>query len=107
VKGILVDPAAKSVEEIEIPDDEVPSLMELHRLVGEDALDFAYLKDLRITIAVGDHSALADPPLASFTVDGLRDRLYGRAVVLGYSAGGATISSRLSVEQMYELVSFP
>jgi hypothetical protein len=107
VKGILVDPAAKSVEAIEIPDDEVPSLMELHRLVGENALDFVYLKDLRIMIAVGDHSALGDPPLASFSVDGILGQLYGRAVVMGYDARGATISSRLSVEQMHELVSFP
>jgi hypothetical protein len=106
VKGILIDPAAKSVEEIEIPDDEVPSLMELHRLVGENALDFAYLKDFRLMIAVGDHSALADPPLASFQVEGFGGVLYGRAVVIGYNARGATVSSRLSVEQMHELISF-
>jgi hypothetical protein len=107
MKGILIDPWAKSVEAIEIPEDEVASLMELKRLVGENTLDFAYLKDLRITIAVGDHSALADPPLASFEVEGLAWPLYGRAVVLGYDARGATVFSGLSVEQMHELVSFP
>jgi hypothetical protein len=107
VKGLLIDPWAKSVEAIEIPPDEVPSLIELRRLVGEDALDFAYLKDLRIAIAVGDHSALAEPPLPSFEVEGLASRLYGRAVVLGYDARGATVSAKLSVEAMHELISFP
>jgi hypothetical protein len=107
VKGILIDPVAKSVEAIEIPEDKVRSLMEVHRLVGENALDFAYLKDLRLQIAVGDHSALADPPLPSFEVEGLAGRLYGRAVVLGYDARGASVSSRLSVEEMHEVVTFP
>jgi hypothetical protein len=106
MKGILVDPWAKSVEAILIPEDEAASLIELRRLVKEDALDFAYLKDLRITIAVGDHSALADPPLASFEVEGLAGRLYGRAVVMGYDARGATVSAKLSVEAMHELISF-
>jgi hypothetical protein len=107
VKALLIDPFAKSVEAILIPDDAVSSLMELHRLVGENTLDFAYLKDLRITIAVGDHSALADPPLASFELEGLAGRLYGRAVVFGYDAAGATVSAKLSVEEMHELISFP
>jgi hypothetical protein len=107
VKALLIDPWAKSVEAIEIPEDEVPSLIELKRLVEEDTLDFAYLKDLRITIAVGDHSALADPPNPSFEVEGLASRLYGRAVVMGYDARGATVSAKLSVEEMHELVSFP
>jgi hypothetical protein len=107
VKALLIDPFAKSVEAILIPEDEVASLIELRRLVKEDTLDFAYLKDLRITIAVGDHSALADPPLASFQVEGLAGRLYGRAVVLGYDAAGASVSAKLSVEQMHELISFP
>jgi hypothetical protein len=107
VKGLLIDPWAKSVEEVEIPVEEVASLMELHRLVGENALDFAYLKDCKISIAVGDHSALADPPNPGFGVEGLAGPLYGRAVVLGYDARGATVSAKLSVQEMHELLSFP
>jgi hypothetical protein len=94
------------VEGVEIPEDEVASLIELRRLVKEGGLDFAYLKDLRITIAVGDRSALAEPPNPSFQVEGLAGPLYGRAVVLGYGAGGATVSSGLSVEEMHELITF-
>lgn len=104
LKAILIDPFKRSLETIEItPGDQPETLMELHRLVGENALDFAqpYCGE---QIAVGDHSALQEPPLPAFMLEGFRDTLYGRGVLLGYSAGGKSRDTHLSVDQLLKMI---
>ena len=87
-KAILIDPWAKSLETIDLSESPVASLEQLYKLVGEDGLDFAYVMPGE-GIAVGDHSALAKPPLPSYTLHGYHGRLYGRGVLFGYDSAGA------------------
>jgi hypothetical protein len=104
LKAILIDPFKRSLETIDVmPGDEPETLMELHRLVGEGALDFAQVYRGE-QIAVGGHSALQDPPLPAFSLQGYKEALYGRGVVLGYSAGGKSRDTRLTVDALSKLI---
>jgi hypothetical protein len=104
MKAILINPFEKSLETIDIaPGDQPYTLMELHRLVGEDAIDFAYPYPGE-TIAVGDKSALQEPPLPAFTLEGHKDTLYGRGVVLGHSRDGKSRDTKLTVEELSKMI---
>lgn len=106
LKAILIDPWKKSLETIDIESgyDRV-ALEDLYKLVGEDGIDAAYIMPGE-SIIVGDHSALADPPLPSFSVEGHKHRLYGRGVVIGYRRDGTERETRLSVDDLFKLITF-
>ena len=104
MKAILIDPWEKSLQTINVKNGNGPeALMELYRLVGENGLDFCYPYPGE-SVAVGDHSALYNPPLPSFRLEGYGERLYGRAVLLGHSTNGKERDTRLSVEDLSELI---
>lgn len=104
MKAILINPWEKSLQTIDVKSGTGPeTLMELYALVGEDALDFAYPYRGE-SVAVGDHSALRDPPLPSFRLEGYGERLYGRGVVLGHTASGKERDTRLSVQKLSQLI---
>ena len=104
MKAILIDPFEKSLTTIDIaPGDQPYTLIELHRLVGEDCLDFAYPYRGE-SVAVGDHSRLQEPPLPAFLLDGYKETLYGRAVVLGHSRDGKSRDTKLTVDKLSKLI---
>ena len=104
MKAILINPFEKSLTTIDIaPGDQPYTLLELYRFVGEDALAFAYPYPGE-SIAVGDHSALHEPPLPAFTLDGYKGTLYGRGVVLGHSRGGESRDTKLTVDKLSKLI---
>jgi len=112
MKAILIDPWERSCATIDIPKagkgldaDTVSSLAKLYELVGENCLDACYFLPQE-SIIVADHSALHQPPLASYCVHGHRKvhLLYGRGVVVGYSTGGEERETRLSVDDMHRLI---
>jgi hypothetical protein len=104
MKAILINPFEKSLATIDIaPGDEPHTLLELHRLVGEDALDFAYPYP-GVAIALGDHSANQQPPLPAFILPGYFPTLYGRAVVMGHSRQGESRDTKLTVEELSKLI---
>jgi hypothetical protein len=104
VKGILIDPWAKSVEQIQSADDF--GLAELHELVKAETLDFARpFEDRTEFVVVADDGALRELPF--FKVDGYHWPLHGRAVILGTSRGGDTRDTKLSVEWVHQMIEFP
>jgi hypothetical protein len=103
VKGILVDPLAKSVGYIE--SEGGFSLGELHRLIGAEALDFFHPFGRTETVVV-DNGGVRKC-LASWSLEGYDWPIYGRAVILGRDTGGGERSTGLTVEEVHELVSFP
>jgi len=106
MKAILIDPWQRSLETIELPGGyDVVALEALYKLVGEEGFDAAYIMPGE-SIIVGDHSALCNPPLPSYSVEGYKHRLYGKGVVIGYNRYGKERSTRLSVDQLSKLVSF-
>ena len=106
MKAILIDPWQRSIELIDVKSGyDKFALADLYRLVGENGLDAAYVMPGE-SIIVGDHSAMHDPPLPSYAVEGYRRRLYGRGVVIGYTASGEERETRLSVEDLAELITF-
>jgi hypothetical protein len=105
MKAILIDPWKRSLETIDVIQGTAPeALIQLYQIVG-DYLDFAYFAPGE-SIAVGEHSALQKPPLPRFFVDGYQWPLYGRGVVLGYHRGGAERETRLTVEELSEMIEF-
>jgi hypothetical protein len=102
VKGILIDPVARSVEYLESDSFE---LEELYSLIGADTLDFAHPFGRMETLLVDDNGLGKE--LESFRIDGYRWPIYGRAVILGRDASGETRSTGLTVESVYEVIKFP
>ena len=75
MKAILIDPWERSLETIDvIKGNDRLALKQLYKLVGEEGIDVAYIR-LGESIIVGDHSALADPPLPSYWISGYPERL--------------------------------
>jgi hypothetical protein len=103
VKGILVDPIAKSVEYI--VSEGGFSLSELHRLIGAEALDFFHPFGRTETVVVDDGGI--GKRLTPFRIEGYDWPIYGRAIILGRDSGGGERSTRLTVEEVHELVTFP
>jgi hypothetical protein len=103
VRGILVDPVAKSVEYI-VSEDGF-TLGELHELIGAEALDFCHPFGRTETVVVDDGGIRKR--LAPFRLEGYDWPIYGRAIIFGRDAGGGERDTRLSVEEVHELVSFP
>ena len=102
MKGILIDPVQKSVEYIESEDGFTSA--ELHRLIGAEALDFCHPFGRTETVVVDDGGMFKR--LVPFRIEGY-DWIYGRAVIFGRDGGGGDRSTRLTVEEVHELVSFP
>jgi hypothetical protein len=104
VKGILVDPVAKSVEYIEREGGF--SLEELHRLIGAEALDFFHPFGRTETVVVDDGGMFKR--LTPFWIEGYGDSpIYGRAIIFGRDSGGGERSTSLTVEEVHEVVTFP
>lgn len=106
MKAILIDPFEHSLETIDIDDETVPALLQIRKLVHEDGLDFAYVAPGE-AIVVGDHSALADPPLPCWRFADYQHPLYGRGVVVGHTAGGKERDTRFTVDDLSKLIEFP
>jgi hypothetical protein len=116
MKAILIDPGERSVATIditkmskgtELTNQTVASLHDLYELVGEECIDACYFIPGE-SIIVADHSALQNPPLPSYFVRGDRKMhlLFGKGVVIGYSTGGEERETRLSVDDMYKLITW-
>ena len=106
MRAILIDPWERvlaTIELISAKDDPVRSLHELYKLVGEDGLDFAYIMPGE-SIAVGDNSALHNPPLPSYRIHGYHEVLYGRGVVIGYRSDGSERETLLTVDMLSHLI---
>lgn len=100
MNGILIDPGAKTVEAIESTFE----LEELHKLVGAETLDFCHPFGRRETVAVDDNGMYNK--LSEFRIAGYQHPIYGKAVIFGRDAGGRTVDTRLSVEEVYDQVEF-
>jgi hypothetical protein len=106
MKAILIDPWEHSVEQIEIKQGcDAAALQELYKLVGEDGLDWVSIMPGEC-ICVGDHSALQEPPLASYMVEGIAEPIYGRGVLTGYDGGGNGRDTALSPDFLFNLITW-
>jgi hypothetical protein len=103
MRGILVDPVAKSIEYI--VSEGSFTLSELHRLIGAEALSFCYPFGRTETVVLDDGGIRKG--LAPFGIEGYEAPIYGRAIIFGRDECGGERDTRLSVEAVYELVSFP
>ena len=103
MKGILVDPVAKSIEYI--VSEGGFTLAELHELIDAEALDFFYPFGRTETVVVDDGGIRKG--LAPFEIECYGAPIYGRAIIFGRDAGGGDRSTSLTVEEVHELVSFP
>jgi hypothetical protein len=101
MKGILIDPAKKSVEAVE---SESFDLSELHKLLlGAETLDFCHPFGKTETVAVDDNGMSRELP--HFFIEGFRWPIFGRAVIMGRGSAGGR-SRHLSVEEVFDLITF-
>jgi hypothetical protein len=100
MKGILIDPDQKSVEEIVSGFESG----ELHKLVGAEVLDFCYPFGPGEMMCVDDNGMYRE--LTVFHVDGYHWPIFGKAVIMGRDGQGETVSTSLSVEEVFEMVRF-
>jgi hypothetical protein len=100
MKGIMIDPVSKSVEALESEFENE----ELHKLVGAEVLDFCHPFGRTETMAVADDGMARE--LGIFYLEGYVWPIYGRAVIFGRDAGGGTVSTHLSVEEVFEAITF-
>jgi hypothetical protein len=106
MKSILIDPWKKSLETIELPEGyDFPALQALYNLVGEEGIDAASIIPGELII-VGDYAALHDPPLPSYTLEGYKWPLYGRGVVIGYRPNGEERETKLTVDDLSQIISW-
>jgi hypothetical protein len=80
-------------------------LQQLYKLVGEEGIDAAYFRPHE-SVIVGDHSALQDPPLPSYEIEGYDERLYGRGVVIGYARNGEECETKLTVDDISRIITW-
>jgi hypothetical protein len=107
MRAILIDPWKRSLETIRYRSgSDQAALEELHRLVDEDCLDFAQIMPGEC-IVVGDHSALHNPPWPYYFFHGFSHRFYGRGVVLGFNSDGSERETKLTVDDLSVLITWP
>lgn len=100
MKGILIDPKAKSVEALEGEFEN----KELHRLIEAETLDFCHPFGRTETVVVDDNGVRLELP--RFFIEGYQWPIFGRAVIFGRDAGGETVSTHLSVEEVFDSITF-
>jgi hypothetical protein len=119
-----------------LPGTSKPAIEQLYELVGErgldealareahslpterlpnalaDVIDKAHLLGGGVLIApgevilVGDHSALADPRLPAYRIDGCKWPLHGRGVLVGFNRDGKERNTGLTVDELSKMIEF-
>ena len=106
MKAILIDPWERSLETIDLlAGTGREALEQLYELVGERALDEARIGPGEV-ILVGDNSALANPRLPAYRIDGCKWPLYGRGVLVGHHRDGRERDTMLSVDELSVMIEF-
>ncbi len=100
-KGILIDPFAKTVTEVEV----APGIDAIYKLIGQDIFDVVTLTASGDAAYVDDEGLYRDNQKA-FALPGLYGgTLAGKALILGTDAeGGSRSPVTLTVETITELV---
>lgn len=105
MRAILINPYDHSIKFVE----STPDLDNYYKLIGDDCdcidtcMAFSQRDEM---LVVGDTSALQDPPLPHFTLEGYWHSIYGRALVIGLDPAGESVPTKLTPQELQELVSF-
>ena len=105
MKAILIDPAARSIQYVEIAGEtDREQNPQIKQLVGENEIDVYVVPLAAHMVVVGEHSALQIPPLPKFM---LFDQIFfGRALIFGMSVIGATLPLQITIEKVSVLIDF-
>lgn len=105
VRGILIDPVAKTITEVTLNGD----YKEIHKQIGADCFDAVYVDrrpDGSTEAIFVDDEGLYREGQEFFLWRGYAQPLAGRGLILGANEEGDTVSTRLSLDQVKNKVSF-
>ena len=101
INAIKIDVVQQTVYAVEIDN----GLNGLYTAIGCTCVDRIVL-DNRNDLWIDDEGLLQNPQPPKFQLAGLLRPLAGNALICGYTAGGKTISTRLTADQIRPLVTF-
>lgn len=104
MKGILIDPAAKTVTDIEVETWE--AVKEIIGCKWLEGVTIARIDHHAEQILVNEEGLLVDEPGPFFQI-GDNTPIAGKGVVLGVNQEGETVSTRLRAELVAPRISFP
>lgn len=103
MKAFLINPEAKSITEVEVPDrgDRLPTI---YKHLHCDSFDVVCLTNNDAVYV--DDEGLHKPLQHFFAIKGYPQPLAGRGLVLGADARGNTVEPAITLEQLVEATSF-
>ena len=98
MKAILIDPERRTVEPIELPDNDIAIGEEMQRIIGCSGLDYGLIDDMRDTIWVDEFGLKRGKPIHAFKLPVQHDPYAGKAVILGADDMGATCAPYIPID---------
>ena len=96
MKAILIDPERRTIEPIELPDNDSAINAAMRRIIGCTGLDYGVIDDMRDTIWVDEFGLTRGQPVYAFKL--LRREPYaGKAVIIGADDTGATCAPYIPI----------
>lgn len=102
MRAILIDPAARTVTEVEHNGD----YRDIYRHIECDCFSVVGIDDVD-SVFIDDEGLLKDEPGPFFALAGYPQPLAGRGLILGCDEEGETIAARMSLDEARAMVSFP
>ena len=101
MKAYLIDPAARTVEQVQYSGD----YHQIYELIGASTFDVAYINAKRDGLFVDDEGMLRDPETQSyFLVQGCPNPLAGKALCLGCNDEGESVAPRITLQELRQRV---
>jgi hypothetical protein len=103
ILAILIDPWTRTVKQVLCTERE--PLYDMYKFIHCDAVDrVVWPGGSKNDIWVDDNGLLYEPVPATFRVRGYDQRLAGRGLVLGFTNGGDSLSTTLTVAQVKQRI---
>ena len=103
IKAISIDPAKRTIEEVELMANSLPALYE-H--IGCRTIDFVCRMPNGDALIVDDEALLSEPQPPAFKFAYFTYPIHGIALVVGCNSRGRTIAPTLTIHQVRNLVKF-
>lgn len=105
MRGILIDPKAREVTEVDVPYD-TEGYKVIYRFIDADCFDVVNLNEARDALYVDDEG-LSREDQSFFVWKSYHQPLAGKSLILGTNDEGETVATSMSLNEARESVTFP